>query len=160
MLLLTDCISHTKFACIKNTDDITRVCFFDGLSFRGKELLRLGQAEHLAALAVKDACALFENAGADAHECDSVVMLGIHIRLDFENESGEGWIFREIEPSSVFLGSGGGASCRYFSRNGCTPKFVMAEPKNIGVSSPFFTFLHQKDRRLHQEVPDHFREIQ
>ena len=41
--------------------------------------------------------------------------------------------------STVSLGRGGVVSCKNCSRNGSTPKFVRAEPKNTGVSWPLRT---------------------
>ena len=38
--------------------------------------------------------------------------------------------------STAWRGAGDGASSKNFSKNGFTPKLVMAEPKNIGVNSP------------------------
>ena len=40
---------------------------------------------------------------------------------------------------AVVRGAGGGARRMYSSRKFCTPKFVMAEPKNMGVSRPAAT---------------------
>jgi len=37
---------------------------------------------------------LFKNTGANTQESNTVMVLGIHIRLNFENESGESGIFR------------------------------------------------------------------
>ena len=45
-----------------------------------------------------------------------------------------------IVPSCSILGCGLGDSSRNFSKKLCTPKLVIALPKNIGVSSPAFTF--------------------
>ena len=41
-----------------------------------------------------------------------------------------------ITPQSAVLGRGGGVMRRNASRNGSTPKFVSAEPKNTGLSVP------------------------
>jgi len=41
-----------------------------------------------------------------------------------------------IFPLLLSLGAGGGVISRNDSRNGSTPKFVRALPKNTGVSSP------------------------
>ena len=46
-----------------------------------------------------------------------------------------------IIPSLEFLASGGGVVLRKFSRNGSTPKFVRAEPKNTGERTPACTAL-------------------
>ena len=43
-------------------------------------------------------------------------------------------------PAEEFLGVGEVVISRKFSKNGSTPKFVRAEPKNTGESSPFLTF--------------------
>ncbi|MNP23877.1 hypothetical protein D3C76_1166020 [compost metagenome] len=43
-------------------------------------------------------------------------------------------------PPPLLRGSGLGASCKKFSRNVCTPKLLIALPKNKGVNSPLFTF--------------------
>ena len=49
-----------------------------------------------------------------------------------EKSSLVGWTIS----STAWRGAGDGASSKNFSKNGFTPKLVMAEPKNIGVNSP------------------------
>ena len=48
-------------------------------------------------------------------------------------------------PSAVVRGSGGIVMCRKFSRNGSTPKFVSAEPKNTGLRRPARTSSRSKE---------------
>ncbi len=62
MLLLADGIADTELTGIEKTDDVARVGFLDRLPFRRKELLRLGETEHLAALAMQDGDAFLEDA--------------------------------------------------------------------------------------------------
>ncbi len=53
-----------------------------------------------------------------------------------ENSGSKG----SIMPFEEFLAIGEVVICKKLSRKGSTPKFVSAEPKNTGVSSPCLTF--------------------
>ena len=59
-------------------------------------------------------------------------MLACILNTNAENFSSSG----SMIPSLESLGAGGGASLKYSSKKFCTPKFVIAEPKNVGVNSP------------------------
>ena len=81
-----------------------------------------------------------ETSRADAHERDAVAMLRIHVRLDLEHEAGE--LLGSAGSTSPVVDSravGGGASSTNSRRNGSTPKFVSALPKNTGDSAPAST---------------------
>ena len=82
-------VADAHGAVIEDADDVSRVSIFDDGPFRGQELLGLHEAQGLARLAVGDGHAFFEFARADAHEDDAVVMLGVHVGLDLEDERRE-----------------------------------------------------------------------
>ena len=77
-------------------------------------------------------------ARADAQERDAIAVVGIHVRLDLEDEAGEAASRRgSIAPARRLARAGAAARARgSASRNGCTPKLVSALPKNIGVWPP------------------------
>ena len=74
---------------------------------------------------------------ADAHEGQTVAVRRVHVGLNLEDETGEIRVVRRHRPHVASCEAGGVEYSRKRVRNGSTPKLVMAEPKNIGVSSPF-----------------------
>ena len=87
-------IAHAEFSRIEDSDDISGIGFFYSLPLCGEKLLRLRKSEHFAALPMEYGSALFKNTGTDTQESNTVMVFGIHVCLDFENESGESRIFR------------------------------------------------------------------
>ena len=63
-------------------------------------------------------------------------MLACILNTKAENGS----VIGSISPIDEFLGSGEVVSFKKSFKNGSTPKFVRADPKNTGVNSPFLTF--------------------
>jgi hypothetical protein len=86
-------------------DDIARPGFVHRLAFAAEELVGGGEADGLAGALVRDDHVAVELARADAAERDAVAVLGVHVRLDLEDEAGE---FRGIDRDDTFLRSGGG----------------------------------------------------
>ena len=82
-------VADAHGAVIEDADDVSRIGIFDDGPFRCQELLGLHEAQGLAGLAVRDGHAFFKLARADAHEDDAVVMLGVHVGLDLEDERRE-----------------------------------------------------------------------
>lgn len=76
---------------------------------------------------------------ADADEGDAVPVGLIHIGLDLEHECRKSSRLGSMGPAEESRGRGGGERRRKSARNGSTPKFVSAEPKNTGVSMPWRT---------------------
>lgn len=99
-------------------------------------LLRLRELDGLSALHVVVFLVALKLARADAHERDAVAVRLVHVRLNLEDER------RKIGAERVNLAAvchtrrGLGVMRRNSSKNGSTPKFVSAEPKNTGESSP------------------------
>ena len=94
IFLVADRVAHAELARVEKADDVARIGFLHDGALRREKLLRHGELDHLAALPMQHRESFFKNAGADAHEGDAVVMLGIHIRLDFENETGKRGVLR------------------------------------------------------------------
>ena len=82
-------ISNGEDARIKYTDDITGVSFLDNLSVLRHHLLRLGQADLLAALYMVYFHAGLELAGYNTHEGDTVTVRLVHVCLDLEDKGRE-----------------------------------------------------------------------
>lgn len=135
-------IAHAEFSRIEDSNDISGIGLFYGLPLCGEKLLRLGKSEHFAALPMEYGSALFKNTGTDTQESNTVMVFGIHVCLDFENESGESRIFRRNVSFQSFSFFRRRSKFQIFSRKVCTPKFVMAEPKRGGqFAFGYFVFI-------------------
>jgi hypothetical protein len=97
---------------------------------RARNCVGAAEPDLLAGAHVLDLHPRLEAAGADAHEGDPVAVLRVHVRLDLEDEAGEGLVVRVDHARSLdSRGTGGGASSRNDCRKGSTPKLVSALPK-------------------------------
>ena len=80
-----------KMPGLTQPDDIARVGFFDRLALLREEPVRAGVTrDPLAEPRVADGHVLLEAPGADAQEGHAVAVLRVHVRLDLEDEAGEG----------------------------------------------------------------------
>src|SRR3546814_13929029 len=59
-------------------DDVTRICFFDGLAISRHEHQRVRHPHHAVEPHAVNVHALAVDAGADPQERDAVAMLGVH----------------------------------------------------------------------------------
>ena len=80
-------ISDGKNARIKHTNDIACICLLDDLSVLRHHLLRLGQADFLAALHMVYFHAGLELAGYNTHKRNTVTVRLVHVRLNLKDES-------------------------------------------------------------------------
>ena len=86
----TERITDGENTRIENADDISGISLVNDLTAPAAiSLLRLGQTDLLAALDMVYFHAGLKFTGADAHECDTVTVRLIHIRLDLKYEGGE-----------------------------------------------------------------------
>ena len=89
-----------------------------------------------------------ELAGAHPHERDAVPVRRVHVRLDLEHEGGERRVERAGHTGDVVARRGvTGARSTTASSSRRTPKFVSAEPKNTGVTSPLRKRSDRRGRR-------------
>ena len=86
-------ISNRKNTRIKYTDNISGIRFLHDLTLLCHQLLRLGKFQLLIPLYMENFHARLELSGTDTHECDSVSVCLVHIRLDFKHKCTE--ILRE-----------------------------------------------------------------
>ena len=85
----TERVTDGENTRIKNADDISGISLVNDLTALSHQLLRLGQTDLLTALNMVDFHSGLELTGTDAHECDTVTVRLIHIRLDLKYEGGE-----------------------------------------------------------------------
>src|SRR3974390_145757 len=67
--------------------------FVQGFAFVAENLVRAGEAHLLLGARMMHGHVALEPAGTNAHERNAVAMLGVHVRLNLENESGERGVF-------------------------------------------------------------------
>jgi hypothetical protein len=77
-----------------------------------------------------------EVARGQAHERDAIAVLGIHVRLDLEDEARHLGLAGLDGALDRGCGRGGGASSAMPAKSSRTPKLLTAEPKNTGVMWP------------------------
>ena len=86
-------VADAEFRMADEANDVAGAGFVDSFALIGKKLVRTGEPDFLAGAGMDDGHIALESAGADAHEGDAVAMPRIHVRLDFENETGKSGIF-------------------------------------------------------------------
>ena len=79
-------ISDREDTRVKDTDDISRVCFFHNVPILCHHLLWLGQTHFFIALYMINLHSGIKFTGADTHECDSVSVGFVHIGLNLEDK--------------------------------------------------------------------------
>ena len=92
--------------------------------------------QRLAAVALLDLHAALELARADAQEGDPVAVLGVHVGLDLEHETGEFRLVRLTLRDTAGRAIGAGDRSTTASSRLCTPKLLTAEPKKTGDCLP------------------------
>ena len=105
----------------------------------GREQLHRARQPHVFAGAhVAHGHVALELAAAHAHERDAVAVARVHVGLDLEHEPAEALVGRldAVLLARRRAAPAAGPCCTNASRNSSTPKFVIALPKNTGVTSP------------------------
>src|SRR5690606_17185464 len=85
---LRERISDAQSAVARDTDDITRERLVGDLAVLRHEHHRIVDVESLARGGLQRHAAL-EAAGGDTEEADAVTVLGVHVRLDLEDEAAD-----------------------------------------------------------------------
>ena len=94
-------------ARVKHPDDIPGVRLLDNFPVLGHHLLGLRQLDALALLHVQVLGVLLEFPGADAHKCNAVAVVLIHIRLNFEHKGGKALVKGVHHPVDGLAGQRG-----------------------------------------------------
>lgn len=81
-------VADTELSVVGNTDDVTGVGVFCQFAFLCQKHDRGRNFQAFAGADLIQGHAAFEVAGTDTHESNSVTVLGIHVGLNFEDESG------------------------------------------------------------------------
>ena len=89
----TECVTDGENTRIKDADDISGISLLNDFTALSHQLLRLGKFQLLIPLYMENFHARLELSGTDTHECDSVSVCLVHIRLDFKHKCTE--ILRE-----------------------------------------------------------------
>ena len=136
-----------KMPGIKHADDVARVGLVDDLALGGHHRLRLRKAHLAPRLDVEILGVALKPARADAHERQAVAVGLVHVGLDLEDErprtrGGR----RPPRPRRSRAAAAAWSSLRNAFKNGSTPKFVSALPKNTGESLPWRTASRSKSR--------------
>ena len=74
--------------------DIAGESLIHGFTFIGEKLVRTGEPHLLGGTRMRHGHIALEFSGADPKKGDAITVFRIHVRLDFENESGEGVLGR------------------------------------------------------------------
>src|SRR6185436_2274315 len=75
-------------------DDVAGVGFIHGFAFIAEQLMGTGQAHFVFRTRMANDHVAFEFAGTNADESDAIAVLRVHVRLNFENETGKVRIVR------------------------------------------------------------------
>lgn len=81
-------VADTELSVVGNTDDVTGVGVFCQFAFLCQKHDRGRNFQAFAGADLVQRHTAFEVAGTDTHESNSVTVLGIHVGLNFEDESG------------------------------------------------------------------------
>ena len=109
--------------------------FVHRLAFLPEKLVRTGEPHLFARLHVGHHHVALESPRTNAHECEPIAMLRIHVRLDLEDEAGKLRIIGRDDAFAGMVRRGGAERARKASSSSCTPKLFNALPKKTGVSS-------------------------
>ena len=85
----TERVTDGENTRIENADDISGISLVNHLSFTCHHLLRLGKTHILSSLHMINTHTGLKFSGTDSHECNSVSVGFVHIRLDLKYEGGE-----------------------------------------------------------------------
>jgi len=132
-----DGVADRELTRVHQADDVAGIRLGDRLAVAAEETIRARGTQHFSRAAVGHRHVLGELPRADPHERYAVAMARIHVRLDLEDEAGEPLVGR-LDDAGV---AGPGVRMRgeldqRAQRNGSSPKFVIALPKNTGVCRP------------------------
>lgn len=84
---LAESVADAEVVVADDADDIPCVGFIDGLAILSEEALGVGEADGLAGAWVVYVHVPLEGAGDDTDKVDPVAMAGVHVGLDFKDES-------------------------------------------------------------------------
>ena len=82
-------ITDAKLAVVGNANDIARPCVLGRLALRGQKEDRVGDRHRFADPHVMQLHPPFEMPRAEPHKRHAVAVLGVHVRLYFEDEAGD-----------------------------------------------------------------------
>ncbi len=137
LLVHVERVADAHVVRVDEPDDIAGERLLEGLALLAEHRVGVLGGERLAGAVVGDDHAALETTRADPEEGDAVAVRLVHVGLHLEHEPRE----RRVERPrrlvvDVGSGRGAGTSSMTASSSSRTPKFVIAEPKNIGVDSP------------------------
>jgi hypothetical protein len=102
------------------------------LAFLAKKLLGLGQPERLPRAHIGDRGSRYEAPRADPYEGQAISMLGVHIRLNLENEPGEPVVFGVNPPLARVPRGRRGGGFQEASEEGFDPEVGQCTPEEGG----------------------------
>src|SRR5947209_333518 len=87
LLALGQGVADAQVAVVGEAEDVPGAGLLGQLALAGQEEQRIVDGHGLAGAHVEELHAALEAAGAEAHEGDAVAVLGVHVRLDLEDET-------------------------------------------------------------------------
>src|SRR5581483_6097449 len=87
-------IADAEETRIDEADHIARISALDRLALAGEEAVRARHAHFAIETRVVNEHVFLEDARRHAHECQAIAMALVHVRLNLEDEAGEGGIAR------------------------------------------------------------------